>query len=338
MSLSPARPLKVGVIGLGVGEQHVLSYQAIPGVTVQAVSDIDPDHLAAVAARRGVPEQHTDWRRITDHPEIEAVSICSYDDGHAEQAIRAFNNGKHVFVEKPVALAPRESEAIVRAMEDAGKLISSNLILRESPRFKEVRRMVQAGELGDVFYLEGDYVHQILWKLTEGWRGRMDFYCTTYGGGIHLIDLMRWILGHEVKEVSAMGTDLPTRGSQYRFPDTITALLRFDNDVLAKNLTTFAPQRTKFHALSVYGSRGTFINDMPDAKLFFGDGAADEMPMTVPYPAVEKGDLLPDFIEAIRTDTVPNVNAQDVFRVMDVCYGVWRSLCDKHTVDVAYVL
>ncbi len=123
------------------------------------------------------------------------VSICSYDDAHAQQVISALRAGKHVMVEKPLTLHRKDAEQILRAQQDSGRILTSNLILRHSPRFREIRRMIRAGEFGDIFYLEGDYIHQILWKLTEGWRGRMDFYCVTYGGGIHLIDLMRWLLG-----------------------------------------------------------------------------------------------------------------------------------------------
>ena len=264
------RPLKIGVVGLGVGEQHVIGYKAIPGCEVVAVCDIDADKLATVAERRDIAERYTDARKVTEHPAIDAVSICSYDDAHAQQVISALRAGKHVMVEKPLTLYRKDAEQILRAQQDTG-LLTSNLILRHSPRFREVRRMIKAGEFGDVFYLEGDYIHQILWKLTEGWRGRMDFYCVTYGGGIHLIDLMRWLLGQEVTEVTGMGADRLTAGSRYRYPDTIVNLLRFAGGTLAKTLTTLGPCRPQIHALSVYGTRATFVNDTPDAKLFCGD-------------------------------------------------------------------
>ena len=337
--MSPsAQPLKIGVVGLGVGEQHVIGYQAIPGCEVVAVCDIDAEKLAAVADRNDVAERYTDARKVTEHPAIDVVSICSYDDAHAQQVISALRAGKHVMVEKPLTLHRKDAEAILRAQQDSGRILTSNLILRHSPRFRELRRMIKAGEFGDIFYLEGDYIHQILWKLTEGWRGRMDFYCVTYGGGIHLIDLMRWLLGEEVSEVTGMGTDRLTAGSRYRYPDTIVNLLRFAGGALAKTLTTLGPRRPQIHALSVYGTRATFVNDMPDAKLFRGDRADDEEAMTVPYPAIEKGDLLPDFIAAVREGREPDVASKDVFRVMDICFAAWESVQAKRTVPVSYMI
>ena len=337
------RMLRAGVIGLGVGERHAAGYRRIPDVALRAVCDIDPSKLANVGDRLGVAERYRDFRRVTEHPDIDVVSICSYDDAHVEQAISALRHGKHVMIEKPVALNRPDAERLLRAQQDSGKFITSNLILRQSPRFRSVKSLMDAGELGDVFCIEGDYLHDILWKITEGWRGRMPFYCTIYGGGIHLIDLMRWMMNEEIGEVSCMGSDVSTRGSCYRYDDTFVALLRFSGGALGKCLTTLGPRRTKFHSLNVYGTKKTFVNDMPDAKLFSGDRPADEEVLSNEderwrYPGMEKGDLIPDFIAAIREGREPEVGARDVFRVMDVCFAAREAAETGRTVKVSYLI
>ena len=330
-----ALPLAVGVIGLGVGERHIVGYRQIPGVTVKAVCDVDADHLATVAERQGVAERHVDWRAIADDPGIDAVSICSYDDAHVEQAVACFEAGKHVFCEKPIALDRAGLERVEDAWARSGKRLSSNLILRQSPRFRAVHDMVRRGDFGDLFYMEGDYIHQILWKITEGWRGKMDFYCVAYGGGIHLIDLMRWIAGEEVVEVTAMATKKLTRDSAFKYPDTMSVLMRFESDLLAKSTTLFGPQRRKFHSLNLYGTQLSFENADGPARLYRGDDPADEEPFDVPYPAMEKGDLLPDFIGAIRGDHEPLVSGRDVIQVMKICLAAWESAESGRAVRVS---
>ena len=332
------KPLKVGVIGLGVGEQHLRTYQRLDGVEVVAICDIDPARLAEVGDRYGVAGRHGDARRITEDPDIDIVSICSYDDAHAEQCISAFRSGKHVMVEKPVVLRRAEAEAVLRAQQESGKFISSNLILRQSPRFRRVREMVQGGEFGEIFCIEGGYIHDILWKITEGWRGKMDFYCTIYGGGIHLVDLMRWVLDQEVVEVGCMGNNVLTRDSAYKYDDTFLTMLRFSGGAIGKCLTTLGPRRTKFHALDVYGTKRTFLNDMPNAKLFDGDQPGNESTMALPYPGMEKGDLIPEFVDAIRQDREPEVGARDVFRVMDICFAAYEAAQARRTVPVSYLI
>lgn len=338
------RPIRAGIIGLGVGEAHLRSYQSIPGCEVVAICDIDPARLKEIGDRYDVGGRSTDFRAVTEHPDIDVVSICSYDDAHAAQLVSALDHGKHVMVEKPFVLHRHEAEQVLRSFERAGRFMTSNLILRQSPRFKAVKRMIEAGEFGDIFHVEGDYLHQILWKITEGWRGKMDFYCTVYGGGIHLIDLIRWLMGQEVIEVCGMGSDVLTRGSAYQRvglqrPDTITALLKFAGGATGKCTTTLGPQRTKFHSLNVFGTKQTFVNDIPDAKIFTGDDPdKDVHPFTVPYPAFEKGDLLPDFVEGIRIGRKPLINEIDIFRVMDVCFAVWESVQSRRTVAVDYLI
>lgn len=334
-----ARPsLTAGVIGLGVGEQHVIGYSALPGVSVKAVCDINAEHLKTVADRHDIPDRHADWRAIVDDPEIEAVSICSYDNFHVEQTVAAFAAGKHVFCEKPVALDRRGLERVIRAWSDSGKKLSSNLILRQSPRFQAVRDMVRAGAFGDLHYMEGDYLHQILWKITDGWRGRMPFYCVTYGGGIHLIDLMRWIAGEEVTEVTAMAAKKLTVGGHFPYPDTMTTLMRFESDLMAKSTTTFGPQRRKFHSLNVYGTKLSFENANGPARLYRGDAPEDEEAFDVPYPGIKKFDLLPDFVDAIRQDRDPIVAASDVFQVMNICLCAWESASIGRAIKVAPVI
>ena len=332
------RKLKIGVIGLGVGEQHVIGYQRIPNVEVTDICDIDPSVLKIVGDRNDVPNRHQNYKQITENPNIDVVSIASYDNCHAIQAISAFENGKHVMIEKPLALNRHEAEAILRAQQDNGRFLSSNLVLRKSPRFQELKNWIAKGYFGEIVTIEGDYLHQILWKLTQGWRGEMEFYCVTYGGGIHMIDLMRWLLDEEIVEVCGMSNKKLTRGSKFNFDDTVTNLLKFKSGTLGRTTSNLGAQRPQIHGLSVYGTEKSFINDTPHAKLFHGDNSEDIEIVKTNYPGIDKFGLLPDFISSIRNGDEPEVSAKDVFRVMDICFACYESLKAKKTVNVDYLI
>ena len=332
------RKLKIGVIGLGVGEQHVIGYQRIPNVEVTDICDIDPSVLKIVGDRNDVPNRHQDYKQITENPNIDVVSIASYDNCHAIQAISAFENGKHVMIEKPLALNRHEAEAILRAQQDSGRFLSSNLVLMKSPRFQELKNWIAKGYFGEIVTIEGDYLHQILWKLTQGWRGEMEFYCVTYGGGIHMIDLMRWLLDEEIVEVCGMSNKKLTRGSKFNFDDTVTNLLKFKSGTVGRTTSNLGAQRPQIHGLSVYGTEKSFINDTPHAKLFHGDNSEDIEIVETNYPGIDKFGLLPDFISSIRNGDEPEVSAKDVFRVMDICFACYESLKAKKTVNVDYLI
>jgi len=332
------KKLNVGIIGLGVGEAHLKSYKKISTVEVLSVCDIDPKRLNFIADKYDVRGRYLDSKKITEDPNIDIVSICSYDNFHAEQLLSAFRNSKHVMVEKPVVLFKDEAEKVIRAWKDSNCRITSNLILRQSPRFKNLKEMIKVGKFGDIYHIEGDYLHNILHKITSGWRGKMPFYCTVYGGGIHLIDLMRWLMNDEVKEVCAMGNNLLTKDSKYKYPETITSLLKFYGGATGKNTTTFGPKRTKFHSLNIYGTKKSYVNNRGKGEFYSGDDDKDLELDPIIYPGMEKGDLLPEFIDAIINNKEQEVTGEDIFKVMDICLAIWESYQKKITVDVSYIL
>ena len=166
----------------------------------------------------------------------------------------------------------------------------------------------------------------------------MEFYCVTYGGGIHMIDLMRWLLDEEIVEVCGMSNKKLTRGSKFHFDDTVTNLLKFKSGTVGRTTSNLGAQRPQIHGLSVYGTEKSFINDTPHAKLFHGDNSEDIEIVETNYPGIDKFGLLPDFISSIRNGDEPEVSAKDVFRVMDICFACYESLKAKKTVNVDYLI
>ena len=335
MPSAPTSVLRAGVIGLGVGERHAAAYKSIPGCALEAVCDVDPVRLQEAGSRLGVARRHEDYRAITEDPSIDVVSICSYDDVHAEQAISAFAHGKHVMIEKPVAQTRNEADRVVEAWRASGKLITSNLILRRSPRFIEVKERVEAGDMGDIYLLEGDYIHNVDYKLASGWRGRLSHYSPILGGAIHLIDLMWWLKGRPVVRVAAMGTRKNAAKTGFRFDDTNIVMMEFDDGTLAKSLVTLTPHHPKYHALRVFGDRASFINQIGPADWFEGTEGEHHEVVETSYPGMEKGDLLPGFIAAIRDGTRLVVGETDVFHIMNVCLAAEESRRTQSFVDVA---
>lgn len=316
--------LSVGIIGLGVGEQHIAGFEAHPQAAVVALCDVDEKRLAEVAARHPGRALHTSDLEILEDPQIDVVSVASYDDAHHRQVVAALEAGKHVFVEKPLCQTRAQAQEIRRLLSSRPELrLSSNLPLRASPRFRVLREMVQAGELGDLYYLEGDYQYGRLHKITGGWRGQIEFYSVLQGGAVHLIDLLLWLSGEDVVEVSALGHQGPSRGTQFRYPDVVAALLRLSSGAIAKVTTNFACAHPHFHDVRLFGSAATFINAAPEALLhrWAGDEVVTST-IDAPYRGARKGDLIPSFVEAIVANGAPDVDEEDVFRTMSVVFAI----------------
>jgi predicted dehydrogenase len=336
-------PLRAAIIGLGVGEQHIAGYRAHPGAEVVALCDIDPAKLAMAAERypelRLTPDPH---ELLTD-PEIDVVSVASYDDAHYEQIRLALEHGKHVFAEKPLVLHEHEGIELARILDDRPELrLSTNLPLRLSPRFARVRELIASGELGELFHLEGDYDYGRRHKLTDGWRGRIPYYSVMLGGGIHMVDLLTWMSGVAVTEVvAAEGTRIATAGTRFEHLDFVTALMRTDTGALIKVNANLGCVSRHFHAVRIYGTQGTFVNGLPDGTLYRTAPAPQEgipSPVDDPYPGAGKGDLIESFVESILTGAPARVTAKDAFASLSVCLAVERALNGGGPVEVEYLL
>lgn len=328
--------LRAGVIGLGVGERHISGYQADSRCQVVSLCDINEEKAREVGQRHPGISVTVSPEAVLENPEIDIVSIASYDDAHRDQIIRALEHGKHVFVEKPLCLTRQEYDDIRAALARRPTLkLSSNLILRRAPRFIELRRRIQAGDLGQIYYLEGDYDYGRLQKLTEGWRGRLADYSVVHGGAIHLIDLLLWLTGDKVCEVFAYGNGISAKGSQFDGNDMVVSVLKFANGMVAKISANYASVSPHHHRVCVYGTEGTFTQSHVGAAYHWSrDPEAAFEPVEDPYPGAAKGDMLPSFVQSILEGTRAEVTAREVFDAMNISLAINESLANGTPIKV----
>src|SRR3989338_10410681 len=319
--------LRTAVIGLGVGEQHAIGCAGHPRCELVALCDRDAAKLAEVGSRFPGIRCETDPNTILTDPAIELVVIATYDDVHAEQILTALAYGKHVFAEKPLATSITDAQRIVAALRAHPHLrLTTNTILRESARFRWVKAQCDAGVFGDLYAVEADYNFGRLWKITEGWRGKLPFYSAMYGGGVHVVDLLRWFTGDDIVEVTAYGNAIASRGSPFRYRDCISALLRFRSEIVGRLSVNYGCVMPHFHPVSIYRPKATFVNDGPHGWMYTSrDPAVAPRQIDVPYPGCAKYDLLRDVLDALVEGRDPIITEDDAMRTMAVCFAIEAS-------------
>ena len=146
-------PLKVGLIGTGsISRMHLPGYQLAPDeVRLTAVCDIREDAARRFADEAGVDAVFSDAEQLLAQSDVDAVDICTIHDQHAPLAIAAARAGKHVLLEKPMAISLDECRAILEATERAGVTFMVAQQLRHVPSYVGLRRRIQAGELGRIW-------------------------------------------------------------------------------------------------------------------------------------------------------------------------------------------
>lgn len=331
--------LRAGVIGLGVGAAHVAGYEAHLECEVVALCDQSSAKLREMATRCPGAVLYESADDLLDDSTIDVVSIASYDNHHYEQIVRAIQRDKHVFVEKPICLYEAQARHVRRLLDEKPSLrFSSNLILRLCPRFVALKARIDSGGFGELFLVEGQYDYGRLHKITSGWRGAIDFYSVVHGGAVHIIDLLLWLTGGRIVEVAAFGNQVASRGSQFRFNDTVVASVIFDTGVVGRVGVSYGCVRPHVHGLSIYGTKATFVNGVPHGLLYESrDPEQPPTPVTEVYPGVHKGGLINDFVETILHDAAPCVGAEDVFRAMSVCLAIEKAVATGSVCRVEYL-
>ncbi len=332
--------INVGIIGLGVGEAHLAAYRLHHGCRVVALCDFDDDKLHMAKEKYPGMKLTKNAGEILSDPEIHLVSIASFDNYHYEQIIEALQNDKHIFVEKPLCLYEKEARHVRKELNARPHLkMSSNLILRVTPRFRDLREKIQKRKLGEIYSVEGDYNYGRIHKLTEGWRGKIPYYSVFYGGGVHMLDLVLWLTGDSVTEVFAYGNRICTEGSPFKYNDNVIAVMKFRSGMLGKFSANFGCVYPHFHKLTVYGTEATFENGL-DCGYMYTSKQKGYRPgkLNLEYPAKEKRYMIYNFVDAILDENKkPDVTADEVFQTMSVCYAVEKSLEENRPVTVSYV-
>jgi len=331
--------LNAGVIGLGVGEQHVHALTSHPGCNLVSACDIDPEKRKAVASRFPQVKMTAEPADLIDDPSIDLLCIASYDDAHFEQMDRAITNGKHIFVEKPLCLREDHLKRVRERLNEYPNVrLSSNLILRLSPRFRDLKERVEDGSFGQLYFIAGDYNYGRVEKITHGWRGQLDFYSIMLGGGVHIVDLLLWLTGHKVDEVMAQGNAIATEGTDFRFNSLATSILRFESGIVGSVTANFACVTPHFHKFSVYGTEATFENSVDYGLLYTSrDPAVPAERLSTEYPGVHKGSLLLDFVESLLEESISEISVDEIFDTMSVCFAIEKSMTTGNSTKVNYI-
>ena len=331
--------LGAGVIGLGVGEQHALTYAGLGGCDLRWLFDISEDQARAVQGRVGMGDIAESFEQILGDEETGLVSIATFDHLHFEEVMAAFGAGKNVFVEKPLCRTHEELAALKQAWETAGKpYLQSNLVLRQAPVYRWLEQALADGRLGKVYAFDGDYLYGRLEKITEGWRKDVPDYSVMEGGGVHLIDLMMWFLGERPTQVTTHGNRIATEGTDFRYDDFMASTFEFPSGAIGRITANFGCMHRHHHVIRVFGTEATFIYDDQGPRLHETrneDGAAEMLDLET-LPA-HKGVLIPDFVDNILNSGDAEAPAEREFDLISVIAAADEALDASGPVEIGYV-
>jgi predicted dehydrogenase len=324
----------VGVIGIGwVALEHIKAYSRNPHMEVKAL--VSKQRASAEAARSqlglscDVLESDEELVRRED---IDVVDICSPNVFHAGQAMMAATAGKNVVIEKPVAMNLGELKALRKAIEEAGIHSQVGFICRWNPHIQTIRSMIEKGALGDIFYTEVDYYHEI-GPWWSGWKWQPN---TAAGGpsasllaGCHAVDLMRYLAGSEVQEVFAFGTH--GHRSDFEYDPTYAAVLKLENGKIAKTGCSFENECPYVMNVMLHGSKGSVFNEKFFSRDWF---PGQENWQRFETTFLDSGDvvhhpfqaMVDDLALALTNGGKTLANIEEAYKSHEICLAIDRSI------------
>ena len=274
--------VKYGVIGLGFfGEKHVDVLSALPHVELVAVCTRREWRLKEISREYHIPYTYTDYHKLLENEEIEAVSIVTHARDHLLPTVAAIKAGKHIFLEKPMALTKKECEEILKSLKDFDKFFMVGHICRFDASYAVAKRYIEEGKIGKIVSIHAR--RNIPKSVSESVLQKIS---PIVGDGIHDIDLMLWYTGSKVKSVYA--AEVNVRNLPY--PDIGWAIYKFESGAVGVTENVwFLPENTPYDLdakMEIIGDKGAIYINSPGEPLRINTEKGWECPETVYWPKV----------------------------------------------------
>jgi predicted dehydrogenase len=287
--------LNVGIVGLGwVAGAHIETFKSVDGGRVTAVCSRRDLDEAELERRFGVPlKVYRDYNAMLADPELDIIDICTPHPLHPAQAIAAAEAGKHLIVEKPIALAFEDALGIRAAVEKAGVQACVCFECRFSKHFSLVRSIIDRDLLGDIHYAEVDYYHGI-----GPWYGQFEWNVKKEMGGsslltagCHALDGLLFFIDSEVEEVrSYSNRSSSSVYGPYEYDTTSVTILKFADGTLGKVASSIDCLQPYYFHIHLVGSAGSLLdNRFYSSRL---DGLSKERWSMLETAPIDSGDVV----------------------------------------------
>jgi predicted dehydrogenase len=326
-----AEKLGVAIIGAGwVAGEHIKAFRANPHTEVRVLCDIDAGAAKRRAAELGAGYAaiETDFRKAVARDDVQIVTVCTPNHLHFEQGMAALEAGRHVFIEKPLAIEWRHCTAL-RDAAAARKLTTGvGFVARWYSAIVGMKKMADAGAIGRVTYVEADYFPQIApgWKSTAATAGRSPLTMA----GCHAVDMIRWFKGLDVgvQSVYALSTPAGWR-KDFTYEPNLTLLVRFADGTAGKVASSLESNMPYVFNIFVQGTGGALRNGEVYSQSLLGAKAFMKIPgVYADDPNVSHhpfDEMLNVFVDCLRAGVESPVCFADACRTFEIVFAAEKS-------------
>lgn len=330
--------LRFAIVGCGhIAKKHAAGIEAVENAKLVAVCDTDQERMNAFL-KDGV-KGYTRYQELLEDSNIDVVNICLPTGLHADFTVQAAEAGKHVIVEKPMALNLADADRMIEACEKNGVKLAVVHPNRFRPAIQQLRNRLEAGAFGKIGHANATvrwnrndaYFAQAPWRGTKAMDGGV-----LMNQAIHNIDLLLWMMG-DAEEVTSYAA---TRIRKIETEDTSVSIIRFKSGALGvlEAAITLYPRNLE-ETLSIFGETGTAVIGGPTANWIktwkFADLSEEEAKQVIqqvekdPFGVPGHQCIIQDMVDAIATGRDPVVSGREGRHVLQLVIACQQS-AEKH--------
>ncbi|MBI4671986.1 MAG: Gfo/Idh/MocA family oxidoreductase [Chloroflexi bacterium] len=323
--------LGVGILGTGnVSTEHINAYMRNPHTEIVALCNRTREGAEKRAALLNLScDIYTDLDAFLRDDRIQLISICTPNDLHAEHTIAAAQAGKHVLIEKPVALNLDDLRAMDVAVRNAGVRSLVSFVLRRNPLLRILRRQIEDDAIGEIFMAEVDYWHSTPRATPEHWTSKKTSAGSVFlMGGCHAVDAARFLVDAEIVEVSAYATRGKGR-PHFDYDPTTLALVRFASGAIGKISACMECEMPYAFNIVLMGHKGTLWDNRIWSHKLAGQTGFATLPTITPssgdvthHPFQQEVD---DFVDGILSNRPVPPDLADAVKTHEVVLAIDRS-------------
>jgi len=336
LSATDNRSVGVAIWGAGwVASGHLSAFLAHPHAEVVAIGSRREGPCRALLASHGLDiPVYTNYDRLLDDSRVDAVVICTPNQLHADETIRAARAGKHILIEKPVALNLEELRAAQAAVRAAGVTTVAGFVVRWTPLIESLKQIVAQGDLGEIYLANAAYWS---WRSArpQFQKSRATAVSPWLVGGCHAIDAIRYVSGLEVTEVSGFASPAgPAYG--YDYDCVQAAAVQWSNGATGTFTTAIVGHTPYQFDLDLLGSKGTARNKKLYLDRLPGDAEFFELPVT----GQDSSDVIhhtfggeiDHFVRCVRTGERSHIDLDDAARTHEIAFAIEQSVREHRSV------
>jgi predicted dehydrogenase len=326
------KKINAGIIGFGIGQKHFEAIENYKKAKVKIICEKNLNKISILKKKFPNIRITNNENEIFINKEINLVSIASYDDDHYPQILKCIKNKKNIIVEKPMCLTVSQLRHIKKLISKSDLKITSNLVLRVNDLFMNIKKKVIKDK---IFYIEADYIWGRKNKLF-GWRSKIKDYSLILGAGIHVIDLVMWLLKKRPRSVIAVANKIVTSKTVYKKNSMALIILEFPGNIIAKITANAAAIHEHFHEIKIFTSNKTINNTLNGSFTFTKDTSKKNK---YSYPdKVNRKRLIQNFLDCIiNKNKKAIISEKEQFDLMSVCFAAEDSIKKNKRIKIRYI-